>query len=214
MSNLVSKLEFVEKHLAQYYELKPKIDEERAIRNQKEQNNEYIDIKDDFVYYDKACSVVNEMLDSLIEVRNFLESNKDKLVDAAKKHNEKFFSLDEDLSELSEEEQKHYKELIEVHKVEDKLQRILESEELSKVFFEEILPKNLEQDFGITREEYDKVIEESDKNFNKEEFLQELFEKFLNEPQQHVQEETPDLCSTSFSAQLETSDTGQKSDPS
>lgn len=208
MSNLVSKLEFVEQHLAQYYELKPKIDEERAIRNQKEKNNEYIDIKDDFVYYDKACVVVNEMLESLLEVRNFLESNKDKLVDAAKNHNEKFFSLDEDLSELSEEEQKHYKELIEVHKVEDKLQRILESEELSKVFFEEILPKNLEQDFGITREEYDKVIEESDKNFNKEEFLQELFEKLLNESSQDTPEEP--LCSTSFSEQLEKTDTDPK----
>lgn len=187
MKDYMDKFLFVEEKFKEGRKIKPLIDEEKEKRNIKKQNNEELDIVKDFVYYDKMCGIVNEMLDNLISVRNFLEENKEEIIRLSQQKQPSFFPEDEDLSELTEEEKTKYLEYKD-GKLDSLLNEIFDSEILTDKFFNEVFPKNLEKEFGLSRQEYDELLAATDKNLEKELVIQEILEKIILK-----QEEDEDL---------------------
>lgn len=178
MKDYMDKFLFVEEKLKEGRKIKPLIDEEKEKRNIKKQNNEELDIIKDFVYYDKMCGIVNEMLDNLISVRTFLEENKEEIIRISQQKQASFFPENEDLSGLTEEEKAKYLEYKD-GKLDNLLNEIFESEELTDKFFNEVFPKNLEKEFGLSRKEYDELLAATDKSLEKELVIQEILEKII-----------------------------------
>lgn len=176
MKDFLEHFLLVEKKLKEGREIKPFIDKEKAMRQEKTQKNEELDIVKDFVYYDKMCGIVNEMLESLVLAKDFLEKNKEELIKLSQQKNKTIFDDDDS---LSDEEKQEYLTMFD---------KIFSDEKLTDKFFNEIFPKNLEKEFGISKEEYEEILKTTDEETEKEILLHKILEKIILSQQENPED--------------------------
>lgn len=108
-------------------------------------------------------NIVNNYFDDLQEIALFFKENKEDIIA---------------LYNRRQQEQKDFdKEL------QNDLDVIFSSDEMTKHFFEVSLPKNLKEDFGITEEEYKEILAQADMKADKDVIFNDIITKILEEKQ-------------------------------
>lgn len=112
---------------------------------------------------DQLDNIVNNYFDDLQEIALFFKENKEDIIALYNRRQQEQEDFDKELQ--------------------NDLDVIFSSDEMTKHFFEVSLPKNLKEDFGITEEEYKEILAQADMKADKDVIFNDIITKILEEKQ-------------------------------
>lgn len=117
--------------------------------------------KEGDVIIDRLDNIVNNYFDDLQEIALFFKENKDDIIALYNRRQQEQEDFDKELQ--------------------NDLDIIFSSDEMTKHFFEVSLPKNLKEDFNISDEEYKEILAQADLKADKEVIFNDIITKILEE---------------------------------